>query len=302
MLQRIAGAIDIGGTNVRVGLVAQDGRVLSCDTHATPTGEGSAQVGVSIMHRLLREQCAGASCELSELSGIGVVCAGPIDCKAGVIDNPYTLPGWENYNIVKSLSELSGLPVKLQHDVNGALLGEVFLNRWDGKRVLMISFGTGIGVAVFDRDQPFRAGVKYHPEMGHIVVDSHADNQCYCRHSGCFESVWSGTALLKHAQRLGFESFDVLFERWKIGDAALDHEMQKLQRLFKSGVWNLMVVFKPDILVLGGGLMGKYYPFCEQLIRSDLKHLDDFVESYEIMPAGQIEGSTIVGASRLVFA
>lgn len=301
MRQLIAGAIDIGGTNTRVGLVDASGKVISCDKLLTPTGRGGADACVGSIREKLAKQCAASEIELPQLAGIGVVCAGPLDCATGVIDNPYTLPGWENHNIVASLSNLCSLPVWLEHDVNGALIGEVFLNGWLGQRVLMVSFGTGIGVAVFDGDRPFRAGARYQPEMGHIVVDALADNQCYCRHGGCFESAWSGTALGKLSQRMGFDSFDVLFQRWQAGDRALDDEMKRLSKLFMAGIWNLMAIFKPGILVLGGGLMSSYYPFCEQLIRQDLQGLDDFVESFRIVPASQGDGSTIVGASRLVF-
>jgi glucokinase len=298
---QVAGAIDIGGTHIRVSLVSDRGEVLTAATLPTLTGAGSAQVCVRRMHGQLVRQCAQRGLGLADLRGVGIVCAGPIDCRRGEIHNPYTLPGWEAYNIVASLRACTGLLVTLEHDVNGALLGEVFLNSWQGKRVLMISFGTGIGVAVYDRDRSFRAGTTYHPEMGHVVVDACLTNACYCRHGGCFESLWSGSALQARAQALGYASFDDLFARWQAGETAAQGEMERLQRYFRAGVWNLMTIFKPDILVLGGGLMQRYYDFCAGLIRRDLDGLEDFVESYQIFPMALEDGSAVVGASRLVF-
>ncbi|HOS73945.1 MAG TPA: ROK family protein, partial [Verrucomicrobiota bacterium] len=79
------------------------------------------------------------------------------------------------------------------------------------ERVLMLTFGTGIGVAFCHRGDLYRAGGVYHPEMGHVIVDSEGP-ACYCNHVGCFESLWSGAAINRRAVDLGYRDFDELYQ------------------------------------------------------------------------------------------
>lgn len=72
--------------------------------------------------------------------------------------------------------------------------------------------------------------------------------------------------------------------------------MKKIVLQYKNGMWNLMIVFKPQIVILGGGFMKKYFSFAEGLLRCDL----DFVEQFKIYPAGEFGDPALAGASRLI--
>lgn len=301
MNKRLAGAVDIGGTKILVGIVDDKGNVHEQDVFPTITGEGGAEKSSVIIVENLRYQARKMSIPFDDLEGIGIVCAGPVDSAKGIVKNPYTLSGWEGCSLVGLMTELSGLKSSIENDVNGALLGEVYLRGLENNRVMMVSFGTGIGVAVCYYGKLHLLGEHFHPEMGHTIVDNDGPD-CYCGHKGCFESLWSGAALNHRAAEIGFTRFDNLFEAWKNGNPVASEFMGVAKRQFKNGIWNLMTVFKPDTLILGGGLMKSYFNFAEELIGEDLLGAYDFVENYRVLEACKVADSALVGASRLIFA
>ena len=297
----LSGAVDIGGTKIKVGIVDRQGKVIWQTTFATPNGKRSPQIAMQRIVSEMNAACCRLNLKPGSLQGIGVICAGPVNQVTQAVENPYTLPGWQGVPLPDRLCALSGLPVRMEHDVNGALLGEVFLNRWYDQRVMMVSIGTGIGVAVCDQGRPFTAGRCYHPEMGHIVVDSSIKTICYCGRSGCFESLCSGSALNRIAKAHGREDFDALYHDWQNGDKALNEVLELIFRHFVDGMWNLSVVFKPDILVLGGGMVQRYYATCRHLLLPLFKQAPDFIENIELRSARFDCDSALVGASRLIF-
>lgn len=297
---RMAGAVDIGGTKIMTGIADEAGNILASQSFSTITGADGALRSTRIIADTLGRQCASLGLTLEALSGVGVVCAGPVNPVSGVVDNPYTLPGWGGFPIAANLRRMTGLGVKLENDANGVLLGEIKLLGLKEERVLMLTFGTGIGVAICQCGQLYRAGGTYHPEMGHTIVDCEGP-KCYCNHAGCFESLWSGAAINRRAAALGYPDFDHLYRAWKAGNLALAAFMRRAERQLAGGVWNLMSIVKPDTLILGGGLMAEYFDFAAEIIRRDLEGLTDFVEQYQILKAGEQGESALVGAAALIF-
>ena len=297
---RIAGAVDIGGTKILAGIADETGKILAGRSFPTVTGDGGALKSTTTIADTLRQQCASLGLAFDALEGVGIICAGPVNPVSGVVDNPYTLPGWGGYPITDSLQRMTGLRVRLENDANGVLLGEVKLNGLEEQRVLMLTFGTGIGVAICNHGELFRAGGIYHPEMGHMIVDSEGP-ECYCKHKGCFESLWSGAAINRRAREIGYADFDRLYLDWRSGNPQLTAFMRRAERQFAGGVWNLMSIMKPDTLILGGGLMAMYFDFAADIICRDLAGLNDFVEGYRILKAGEHGEPALVGGAALIF-
>ena len=297
---RLIGAVDIGGTKILAGIVDEAGHVLCEDYVQTPVGKGGAEQASQIIAGLLHELTRSIGVDIMNLEGVGIVCAGPVDSSKGIVENPYTLPGWNGFPLARRLTELTRRIVKIENDVNGAVLGEVFLNRLDGNRVLMIAFGTGIGVAACNCGKLYTTGGRYHPEMGHTIVADEGP-ECYCRHRGCFESLWSGAAINRRAIEMGYESFDDLFLNMKSGEQKSVNFMNHASRQLSNGIWNLLTVFNPDVLILGGGFMNKYYDYAYEIIRKDIDGLPDFVENLRVMKANTANNSALVGASILIY-
>ena len=299
-MRELYGGVDIGGTKIMTGLSDGEGNVLSYDVFPTAAGQDGVRECVKRIARLLAEQCTAAGTELTALRGIGLGSAGPVDSALGTIENPYTLPGWEHYPIVAELYRLTGCPCRLDNDANGMLMGEVMRRGlWD-KNVLMITFGTGIGTAVFRKGGLYRAGGRYHPEMGHVIV---ADDgpECYCRHRGCFESLCSGTGLNRMASENGYGDFAALYAAGNTGgDEKAAELIRKTRQRIANGIYNLMIVFKPDELVIGGGFGRAYYDFIRGIAENDLRELSDFVVPFHISCADDNGISAVIGAAGIL--
>ena len=298
------GTVDIGGTKIMTGITDSDGTIQSYETF--PTLEFEVSKTVDRLLSSLKHQCEQLHLDFSSLKGIGIVCAGPVDPQKGTIDNPYTLPGWDHYPIVQVLKERSHLPVLLENDVNGALLGEASIKHLTNRRVLMIAFGTGIGCA-FQADWTlFRAGAGFHPELGHILIAPDSDTNplnppelCYCGHRNCFENLWSGSALHHRAKALGFQDFNDLYEKWAKKDPDAAAFIRKIRSELQTAVWNLSIIFKPDVVILGGGVMKSYFSFAKDALSETNGSFTDFVPSHEILQADPEKNPALVGAMRL---
>ncbi len=299
MTKKFMGAVDIGGTKIQVGIVDAEGIVMKEKCIPTVTGEQKAEKAIVSIVTILEEFCTQMGMTVSSLGGIGIACAGPVNVTKGIIENPYTLPGWEGYPIVKRMEELTGITVKMENDANAALLGEVLLRNLKYHKVLMLTFGTGIGAACWNRGFLYREG-EYHPEMGHVIVASYGET-CYCRHKGCFESLCSGTAVNKRAQEIGYEDFNYLFQAYKNGEEKAGIFIENFSQEIKNGLWNLSIIFKPDIVILGGGLMKDYFEFVKEIILEDYgSECEDFVYPFQVLPASEQVNPALAGANMIL--
>lgn len=298
MGDHVTGAVDIGGTKIMVGIADSKGHIACSESFPTQLGKGGAEGSLGKIVHLLNKQRKMKYGETRQLSGIGVVCAGPVDTKRGIVQNPYTLPGWEEFPLSKRLSEETGVPVLMENDANGALLGEVTLRGLENYRVLMVTVGTGIGVAGMNSGKLYQTGEGYHPEMGHIVVSAEGE-ECYCGQRGCFESLCSGTAVNKRAFRMGYEDFDKLFTAGRNNDEKALAGLHQIAEDFSSGLWNLCVIFKPEVVILGGGLMEQYFSFFSENFLAFIKGREDFVGTPKMMQAGTQVSAALVGAAQL---
>jgi predicted NBD/HSP70 family sugar kinase len=136
--------------------------------------------------------------------------------------------------------------------------------------------------------------------MGHTIVDGDGP-ECYCGHAGCFESLWSGAAINRRAREAGYADFDQLYLDYRSGNPKVAAFMKRARRQFANGIWNLMSLVKPDTLILGGGLMVRYFDFAVEIIDGDLKGHGDFVEQYRILKADGRGAPALVGGAALIF-
>lgn len=253
------GAVDIGGTKIAVGMVDSSGQLLRRLEHPTVPEHGP-DYGLSLICEMLRQTAAEAG---GHLDGIGIGCTGPVDPLTGTLEKNEFLPGWEGMRLTDELSRSFGVPVAMENDADAAALGEFAWGAGRGAtRFIYVTISTGIGGGIVFDGQLYRGANGSHPEIGHHVIDP-AGPQCFCGARGCWESLASGPAL---SQRGGLSSAREVCEAARRGDVdALDAVEQEGQYL-GLGIANLVTLFVPDVIALGGGVMESRDLFWERIL------------------------------------
>jgi glucokinase len=273
MTEEVYIGIDLGGTYVRLGAFDAEGNLLAID-QALIEAQRGPQAGLARIISLIEAMLDGLVAQGGhfELAGIGFGSTGPVYPETGVIDNPYTLPTWENVSIFEPLQTRFGAPLTLENDADVAALGEYWMGAGRGvKRLYAITVGTGIGAAFILDGRIYRGVTGAHPDGGHQVIDP-SGPQCYCGLRGCWESLASGPAIARQARaRIDEYPNSMLLEMTggnpahiearQVAEAAVTGDplglavMEQAARYFSLGVANFIILFLPDVIVLGGGVM-----------------------------------------------
>jgi glucokinase len=212
------------------------------------------------------------------------------DPRYQTINNPYTLPTWENVAIVSWLQEHFSVPITLENDADVAALGEYWQGAGQGANHLYaITVGTGIGTALISKGQIHRGFDGTHPEGGHIVIDP-SGPECYCGAHGCLESLASGTAIARMAIQAGLV-LDIknpaeltahsVAEAALAGDPEATKIMDQAASYFALGVVNFITMYMPEVIVLSGGVMKSFELFMPVLQRS-------IQQRSVLLPAGRV--------------
>jgi glucokinase len=230
--------VDLGGTGTRIATLGNDGVVLRHITMPTATGIPPTQA--------LARAIITATAEL-EIQGIGIGATGPVDAR-GVIRNPETLPAFSNVEITSILSDRLGAPCVIDNDAVTAAIGEhAYGAGRDSTGLLVITLGTGVGVAALVRGRPVRGADGCHPEAGHIAV-SGPPASCYCGLPTCWEQLASRTAL----HQLAVGEIHELAGKARGGDTAASQVFDTYGERVGAGLTTLLTIFRPDRVILGG--------------------------------------------------
>ena len=255
----MCGAVDIGGTKIAVGIVDEGGRVTSRLTSPTEAERGypHALERIESMLRLMAER------EGVEITGIGIGCTGPVDPFTGEIGDVDFLPGWQGTNPVRDLSALFNVPAAMENDADAAALAEAHWGAGKGKqRLIYVTVGTGIGGGIVLGGKLYRGVDRSHPEIGHHVIDP-SGPRCFCGAHGCWEVLARGPALVEwvnhqappgypHRENLSAERICSLARQ---GDELACRAVEREAYYMGLGLANLITLFAPDAIVLGGRVM-----------------------------------------------
>jgi glucokinase len=294
------GAIDIGGTKIAVGVVDEDGHVLASMSSPTEPASG-LEDAVQRMADMLQKTAAEAG---EMFLGVGIGCTGPVFPELGTIGNVEFMPGWEGANLVQILSTRLGVSVAIENDADAAALGEWAWGAGKGtQNFLLVTVGTGIGAGLVLNGQLYRGVSSAHPEIGHHVIDP-TGPLCFCGAHGCWESLSSGPAMEQwaqaqhpHSESLSAREICTLAEQ---GEPNALAAVQRTARYFAIGLANMVTLFLPECIALGGGLM-QAYPLFKDVIISTIQSNCGLVphEKVRILPAALGVQSGLVGAARV---
>jgi glucokinase len=156
--------IDLGGTNVRAAVVSRDGEIKAWAQAPIEASRGAEQ-GIQRIQTLIQGVMQQAG--IRRIAGIGFGSTGPLDRQRGFIQNPYTLPGWENVDVRTPLSQAFDAPLIMENDADAAALGEAWLGSGKGSsRFALVTIGTGVGTGFVLDGHIYRGMDGEHPESG----------------------------------------------------------------------------------------------------------------------------------------
>lgn len=293
------GAVDIGGTKIAVGIVSARGNVLASDECPTEQERGFSD-GVDRISSLLRSCAARAG---AEIDGIGIGCTGPVYPYSGEIGDVEFLKSWKGANLAGALETQFGVQAALENDADAAALGEAFWGAGrGGKQVIFVTVGTGIGVGIVLDGELYRGVDGAHPEIGHQVIDG-SGLQCYCGARGCWEALAAGPAMSQWmAEHLPGSALNgkQICELAAAGDDLARRAVDREAHYLGLGLANLVNIFCPEAIVLGGSVMQSAPLFLDG-IRAEIKRNCTQVPSdrTEIRMASLGPRAAIIGAARV---
>ncbi len=255
--------VDIGGTNIKFGLVDSDGNVQEKSSIKTQAELGDKQVFINIKNEIDRL----LSCKSGKLCGIGIGIPGLIDTNKGIVVCSGNL-SWYNVDAVSYLKSSFSVPVKIANDANVAALGEAKFGI--GKNysdIVMLTLGTGVGSGIIIDGKIFYGNQSAGAEIGHMIIHPHG-NPCTCGGSGCLETYASASALKTATKNMMKSNSDSLM--WEIGSVEkvsgkTAFEYYSKDKFAKKvvdeyidnlsiGIINIANIFRPQAIIIGGGI------------------------------------------------
>lgn len=297
----VIGAVDIGGTKIAIGVVDKVGRVLSKLEGPTDASRGYADALARIV-AMLRQTAQNAR---MPISGIGIGTTGMVHALTGVICDADFLPGWAGANPVTDLSRAFNVSAALENDGDAAALGEAAWGAGKGKsRIIYITIGTGIGGGIIVDGHLYRGADMSHPEVGHHVIDLDGP-PCSCGFRGCWEVLATGPAMAawfnsQSSQANRELTAEEVCQLAREGDTLAHRAVEREAYFLGLGLANLINLFVPDVIVLGGSVMKSADLFLDG-IRKTIARGCRFVpaEKTEIALASLGADANLIGAARV---
>jgi len=300
----LIGAVDIGGTKIAVGMIDSDGKVLARLECPTDADLGYRHA----LGRTMEMLQASAQTANTQISGIGIGSTGPVYPLTGEIGDVNFFPHWKGENPVSDLSRTFQVKVAMENDADAAALGEAGWGAGRNKsRLIYVTVGTGIGTGLIIDGQLYRGVDQSHPEIGHHLIDP-SGPLCSCGFRGCWESLAAGPAMVAWIERNAPREYFLdagltakkICELAQQGDAWAMRAVEHEGRYLGLGLANLVTMFVPEVIVLGGSVMKSAVLFMEE-IRKVIAASCRFVpyEKSELALASLGENTNLIGAARV---
>ena len=295
---RVAGAIDIGGTSTKVGIVAEDGSIVvrasvPTSLHGEPTAVVEA-IATSVQPMLEASNADGVA-----VSGIGVSVAGFLNSDRSAMIHNANLPALREFPLQHALEERLSLECRLEVDSNAAVVAEYQYGAGRGStRLLGVTMGTGLGGGVIIDGKLLRYTGECAGDLGHIIVER-TGRLCTCGARGCLEAMVNSAAL---SERAGGRAVLEIVTSAREGDEVA------LEALAQTGWWlglglaSLSPLFAPDKIVVGGGIAAAGDLLLEAVRSSYRTHArPEFREKTRVIGSSFEGWDGIIGAASLFF-
>ncbi len=312
--------IDLGGTNIAAGIVNEKFEIVK--KKSVPTGaERETKYIMDDMAELCRSVCADVGITLSDVEAIGIASPGVANHTDGIIEYANNIP-FRRFRICEELGKRLGIAnIHVENDANAAAWGEAIAGAAKGtKSSVMITLGTGVGGGVIIDSKVF-SGFNYAgAELGHTVIEV-GGRQCSCGRRGCWEAYSSATALINMTKekleeceksgrktamtemvaKYGKVSGRTAFDGMRAGDGAATEVVDMYLKYLKCGIVNMINIFQPEVISIGGGISGEGQPLVDMMIDGirEEQYGTDFVSNTKVCIAKLGNDAGLIGAAFL---
>jgi glucokinase len=262
--------IDVGGTNIKTGIVTHSGKSLA-KTSLPTEAERGIQHGLGVIYRTVELALAEARLSLADVYAIGLATPGTMDIPGGWLLEPPNLPGWWNFPIRDTVGEHFKKPTLLQNDANAAAYGEFWVGAArEANSLVFWTLGTGIGCGIIIGDVIVEGEDSHGAECGHIVIDMDSHRMSAAHQYGTLEAFCGAKAVVSRcAEKLamgrpsslndhleaGEELTPLLIAKAaETGDQIADEVVMDTARYLGVGTTSLMHTINPKMFLFGGAM------------------------------------------------
>lgn len=257
---------DVGGTHLRTAVGSARVELLGKLHRKTRVELGPDGV-IAQIEEMARESVSEAGVELRDIAAMVIAAPGPLDPVTGVVIEAPNMPGWHRVPLAGDVQERLDVPVRAVNDANAAAVGEFRYGAGRGcSNLVYLTVSTGIGGGVVVDGRLMEGAKGMAGEIGHMTIDMHGP-RCPCGNIGCLEVLASGTSIGRiFRERLAAGGVSVVSE-WTdratgadvtkaaaMGDPLAVEVFAEAARSLGVGVVNVVNIFNPDVVVLGGGV------------------------------------------------
>lgn len=307
--------IDLGGTNIKAGVVNENYEIIAKATTKTLLPRPAEEICAD-MAKVSLEAVEQAGLTLDDIESVGIGTPGTANSATGIIEYSNNL-GFLNLPVVEIMQKHINKPVYVENDANAAAYGEFVAGAAKGANdAVCITLGTGVGGGIIINGKIYSGFNFAGAEIGHTVVDPNGP-ECTCGRKGCFEVFSSATGLVRMTKEAMYEdkssvmwqmneadgkvSARTAFNAMRAGDRAGKAVVDKYIKYLALGITNTINIFQPDILCIGGGVCNEGDPLLlplKEIVAKEV-YTKNSAKNTEIVIAKLGNDAGIIGAAFL---
>ncbi|MBN1478750.1 ROK family protein [candidate division KSB1 bacterium] len=314
-MKKVFCGIDLGGTTIDVGIIAEDGVILSTEKMPSFVERGVDDVVGRIVNAVLA--CGKSVGTAFSIAGAGIGVAGLVDNQNGVLREATNFPGWINVPLGAKLQDVLKVSVTVDNDANVAALGEYVFGAGRGyPYLMMVTLGTGVGAGLIINGEIYHGAYGAAGEFGHITIDKNGP-LCACGRRGCVEAYVGTSGILRTVKerlpafpksRLAAVDVETVMPKDIYREAMAGDELARsvffdVGDNLGYGLGNVVNLLNVQRIILGGGVAaaGDFIIKSAQK-RLDMMSLNNSETPVKIVPAELAEKAGIFGAASLAMA
>jgi glucokinase len=293
--------IDLGGSKLAIAIADPDGRLIAHKTRPSRFS-GDPEADLSAIAADAADLVSESGLTASDFDAAGLSVPGPIDHERGAILDPPNLPGWQEVPLRARMSELLGLPVRLENDANAAALAEWHYGAGRGAHNLVyLTMSTGVGAGLILDDRLYRGHRGRASEFGHACVEWEGE-RCGCGRRGCLEAYLGGAAWTRRLREItpttsrvcalagarGLVLPEHVVAAAGEGDAFAREEMGRFNHYLARAIAALSFALAPEVVVLGTIAAAAGEKLCFEPVRAlvDAQVWPTLRDGMRIVPSG----------------